>query len=90
LADSLRHIFREIAEEKSADRWLPILRGFVFLAGTSISALDIVVLHWRYSLTTVGVAGVVLLLVGSSLYGMARRSLGKFYSEAVRTMPEVT
>jgi protein-S-isoprenylcysteine O-methyltransferase Ste14 len=89
LADSLRRTFREIAEEKSADRWLPILGGLVFLAGTIISALDIVMLqHLRYSLTAVGVAGVVLLLVGSGLYGMARRSLGKFYSEAVRIMPE--
>jgi len=44
LADSLRRTFREAAEEKGADRWVPILSGLVFFAGVVVSGLDIEIL----------------------------------------------
>lgn len=89
LADSLRRNLREIAEEKSADRWLPVVSGLLWLAAIVISVMDLVILRQgRYNLTAVGVAGAAFLLVGSGLYAIARRALGEFFSEAVRIIPE--
>lgn len=45
MAKSLRRTFREVAEERSADRRLPILGGLIFLAGTIVSVLDLVILR---------------------------------------------
>ena len=89
LADSLRRTLREIADEKSADRWVPILSGIIWLADIVVCVLDIVILqHGRYSLTYVGIAGVALFLAGLGLYEVARRTLGKLFSEVVRILPE--
>jgi protein-S-isoprenylcysteine O-methyltransferase Ste14 len=89
LADSLRRTVREVAEEKSADRWFPILSGIIWLADIVVCVLDIVILqHGRYSLTYVGIAGVTLFIAGLGLIEVARRTLGKFFSEAVRILPE--
>ncbi len=89
LADSLKRNIREIAEEKTADRWVPILSGIIWLADIVVCVLDIVILqHGRYSLTYVGIAGVALFIAGIGLYEVARRTLGKFFSEAVRILPE--
>jgi protein-S-isoprenylcysteine O-methyltransferase Ste14 len=89
LADSLRRNLREVAEEKSADRWVPILSGIIWLADIFVCVLDIVTLqHSRYSLTYVGMAGVALFIAGLGLYEVARRALGKFFSEAVKILPE--
>jgi protein-S-isoprenylcysteine O-methyltransferase Ste14 len=88
VADALRRTLSEIAE-KSADRWLPVLSGLLWLAAIVISVIDLVILqHGRYNLTAVGIAGAALLLVGLGLYGIARRALGKLFSEAVRIIPE--
>jgi protein-S-isoprenylcysteine O-methyltransferase Ste14 len=85
LADSLRRTFEEIAEEESADRWLPIVSGIMFLADIVICALDIVVLrHGSYRVTVVGITGIALFVAGLGLYEVARRTLGEFFSEAVR------
>jgi len=76
-------------KEKSADRWLLVVGRLVVVAGLVISALDIAILrHGRFTLTAVGVLGVALFLAGLSLYGVARLTLGRFFSEAVRIMPE--
>lgn len=89
LADSSRRTFREVVEEKLAGRWFPILSGLIFLASVVVSVLDIVMLqHGRYSLTAVGIAGVALLIVGLGIYGIAHRTLGEFFSEEVRILPE--
>lgn len=89
MADSLKRSIREIAEEKSADRWVPILSGIIWLADIVVCVLDIVILqHGIYSLTYVGIVGVTLFLAGRGLYEVARRILGKFFSEAVRILPE--
>ena len=89
LADSLKRNIREIAEEKSADRWVPILSPIIWLADIVVCVLDIVILqHGIYSLTYVGIAGVALFIAGTGLYEVARRTLGKFFSEAVRILPE--
>ena len=89
MADSLKRNIREIAEEKSTDRWVPILSGIIWLADIVVCVLDIVILqHGRYSLTYVGIAGVALFIAGIGLYEVARRTLGKFFSEAVRILPE--
>jgi protein-S-isoprenylcysteine O-methyltransferase Ste14 len=89
LADSLRCTIREIAEEKSADRWVPILSGIIWLADIVVCALDIAILqHGIYNLTYVGIAGVALFIAGTGLYGVAQRTLGKLFSEAVRILPE--
>jgi len=44
--------------------------------------------HGRYGLTAVGIVGVAFLLAGLGLYAVARRTLGGFFSEAVRITPE--
>lgn len=89
MAGSLRRTVREVAEEKSADRWVPILSGIIWLADIIVCVLDIVILqHGRYSLTYVGIAGVALFLAGLGLYGVARRTLGKLFSETARILPE--
>jgi len=89
LADSLRRTIREVAEEKSTDRWFPILSGIIWLADIVVCVLDIVILqHGRYNLTYVGIAGVALFIAGLGLYEIARRTLGKFFTGAVRILPE--
>jgi len=89
LVDSLRRSLKEIAEEKSADRWLPVLSGILWLAAIAISVIDLVILqHSRYNLTAFGIAGAVFLLGGLGLYVIARRALGELFSEAVRITPE--
>ena len=89
LADSLRRTLREVAEEESIDRWCPILSGLIWVVAIVVSVLDVMVLrHGRYGLTAVGIAGVVFLLAGLGLYALARRTLGRFFSEAVRITPE--
>ena len=89
LADSLRRTLREVAEEESIDRWVPILSGLIWVVGIVVSVLDVMVLrHGRYSVTAVGIAGVAFLLAGSGLYAVARRTLGRFFSEVVRITPE--
>lgn len=89
MADSLKRTLRELAEEKSIDRWCPILSGFIWVAGIVVSVLDVMILrHGKYGLTAVGMAGVAFLLVGLGLYAAARKTLGRFFSEAVRTTPE--
>jgi len=89
LAGSLRRNLSEIAEEKSADRWLPVVSGLLWLGAIVVSVMDLVILrHGRYDLTSVEIAGAAFLLVGSGLYGIARRALGEFFSEAVRITPE--
>jgi protein-S-isoprenylcysteine O-methyltransferase Ste14 len=89
LTDSPRRTVRDVAEEKLADRWVPILSGLIWLADIVVCVLDIVILqHGIYSLTYVGIAGVALLLTGLGLYWVAYRTLGKFFSEAVRVLPD--
>ena len=89
LADSLRRAFREVAEEKGADRWVPILSGLVWFAALIVSGLDIEILqHGKYSFAVVGITGVAFLLAGLGLYEVARRTLGELFSEAVRILPE--
>ena len=89
MADSLRRTFREVAEQKGVDRWVPILSRLVFFAGVVVSGLDIEILqHGKYSFTVVGITGVAFLLAGLGLYEVARRTLGELFSEAVRIMPE--
>jgi protein-S-isoprenylcysteine O-methyltransferase Ste14 len=89
LADLLRRTLREVAEEESIDRWYPILSGLIWLVGVVVSVVDVIVLrHGRYVLTAVGIAGVAFLLAGLGLYAVARRTLGRFFSEAVRITPE--
>jgi len=89
LAATLEHISREAVEEKTADRWVPILSGLIWLADIVVCVLDIVILqHGRYSLMYVGIAGVALFLAGLGLYGVARKTLGKLFSETVRILPE--
>lgn len=51
--------------------------------------MDLMILrNGRYDLTAFEIAGTAFLLVGSGLYGVARRALGEFFSEAVRIRPE--
>jgi protein-S-isoprenylcysteine O-methyltransferase Ste14 len=89
LADSLRRTFREVAEERGADRWGPILSGLVWFAALIVSGLDIEILQdGKYSFTVVGITGVAFLLAGLGLYEVAHRTLGELFSEAVRIMPE--
>lgn len=89
MADSLRRTLREVKEEESIDRWFPILSGIIWAVGVVASVLDVMILqHGRYSLTAVGTAGVAFLLAGLGLYAVARRTLGRFFSEAVRITPE--
>ena len=88
MADAIRRTLSEIAE-KSADKWLPVLSGLLWLVAILISVIDLVILqHGRYNLTGVGVAGAVFLLGGLGLYMIARRALGELFSEAVRIIPE--
>ena len=88
LADAIRRTLSEIAE-KSADKWLPVLSGLLWLVAINISVIDLVVLQrGRYNLTGVRVAGAVFLLGGLGLYMIARRALGELFSEAVRIIPE--
>ena len=82
---------RKLADKpKSADRWLlPVLGRLVVVAGLTLSALDIAILrHGRLIPTTFGILGYALLLAGLGLYAVARLTLGRFYSETVRIMPE--
>jgi protein-S-isoprenylcysteine O-methyltransferase Ste14 len=89
LADSLRRTLRELAEEESIDRWCPIVSGLIWVVGIVVSVLDVMVLrHGRYGFTAVGIAGLAFLLAGSGLYAVARRTLGGFFSEAVRITPK--
>jgi protein-S-isoprenylcysteine O-methyltransferase Ste14 len=89
LADSLRRTIREVTDEKSADGWVPILSGLIWLADIVVCILDIELLqHGIYLLTFVGIAGIVFLLAGLGLYWVAHRALGKFFSEAVRILPD--
>ena len=89
MADSLRRTVREVADEESIDRWCPILSGLIWVVGVVVSVLDVMVLrHGRYGPTAVGIAGVAFLLAGSGLYAVARRTLGIFFSEAVRITSE--
>jgi protein-S-isoprenylcysteine O-methyltransferase Ste14 len=84
----VRHTLSEIAE-KSADRWLPVLSGLLWLVAIAISVIDLVILqHGGYNVTAFGIAGAVFLLGGLGLYMIARRALGGLFSEAVRIIPE--
>jgi len=68
---------------------MPVVSGLLWLAAIIISVMDLVILrHGRYNLTAVEIAGAALLLVGLGLYGIARRALGEFFSEAVKIIPE--
>ena len=88
LADSMRRSLKELGEEESIDRWCPVLSGLIWVVGVVVSVLDVMVLrHGRYGLKAVGVAGVAFLLAGLGLYAAARRTLGRFFSEAVRVTP---
>lgn len=62
MVDTLRCYFRENKEEKSFDRWLPILGGVVFFAGIAVSVLDIIVLQKSFRPTLFCFVGVVPLL----------------------------
>jgi len=87
LADAFRRTLSEIAE-KSAGRWLPVLSGLLWVAAIAVSVVDLLMLQRdRYNLTAVGVAGVAFLIGGLGLYVIARRSLGKLFSEDVRIIP---
>jgi len=85
---TFRWLYRYLREEELADKWTTGLNA-LFGAGVIVSALDVAILqHGRYALTLVGVAGVVLFVVGLSIYGVSRRALGRFFSTAVRVLPD--
>ena len=89
MTDAFRRTLSEIAESKSADRWLPILSGVLWLVAIAISVIDLVILqHSRYNLTAFEIAGAIFLLGGLGLYVIARRALGELFSEVVRIIPE--
>lgn len=70
-------------------RWFPIIGRLIYFAGIIVSALDeAIVRHGRLSFNAVGIAGVALFLAGLAFYGVARWTLGKFFSEAIRVLPE--
>jgi protein-S-isoprenylcysteine O-methyltransferase Ste14 len=82
---------RKLADApKSEDRWLlPVLGRIIVVAGLTLSALDIAVLrHERVIPTTFESPGYAMFLAGLGLYGAARLTLGRFYSETVRIKPE--
>ena len=88
MADAFRRTLSEIVQ-KSADAWLPVLSGLLWVAAIVISVLDLVILqHGRYNLTPVGIAGAAFLLGGLGLYEIAHRALGELFSEVVRITPE--
>ncbi len=89
LVNALVRTLGEVGGGKSADRWLlPVLGRLVVVAGLAVSALDLAILrHGRSIPTAFGILGFVFLLAGLSLYGVARLTLGRFYSETVRIKP---
>ncbi len=86
--ETLRRYFRDIAEEKSADRWLPILGGVIFFAGLAVSVLELLVLQQgKYQLTVVSAAGKIMLPSGFALRTIARRALSGFFSPVIKIRP---
>ncbi len=87
--NALGDTLREDEHEKSVDRWLlPILGRLVVVAGLAVSVLDIAILrHGRFVPIALGIPGLAFLLAGLSLYGAARLTLGRFFSETVRIKP---
>jgi protein-S-isoprenylcysteine O-methyltransferase Ste14 len=90
LTGSSRDISTKVSEEKSTDRWiLPIMGRLIYYAGIAASVLDIEVLRQgRFTFDLIAILGVALFIAGLGLYLISRLTLGRFYSETVRIMPE--
>ena len=84
----LGHTANNIKGEKSSDR-THIYGRFVFFTGLFVSAYDSAVIrNGSYPNTAIAFLGAILFLAGIILYFAARLTLGKFFSEKVRIVPE--
>lgn len=73
--------------KKTTDKF-PIQGRLLFLAGLFISALDSAIHHERFALNATRIIGFALFVVGLSIYGIARFTLGRNFSEALRIKPD--
>ena len=87
MVEELRRTLKEVAEEKSADKWIPVIGGLLFPITIVVSLLDLPARNWTYNLP-VGITGVAMLTAGLTLYAASRKFLGRFYSEAVKIVPD--
>ena len=88
-ASTWRRYFREIYEEKSTDKWIPVIGGIIFFSGLAVSVIDFSILQlWKYQVTFVSVAGFLLLGGGAGLRSVARRTLGRYFSPVIKIHSE--
>ena len=66
----------------------PIQGRLLFLAGLIVSALDSAIHHERFVLDATRILGFAIFVVGLSIYGIARFTLGRNFSEALRIKPD--
>jgi len=66
----------------------PILGLIVFFAGLIISALDSAIHNETFNYGIVTIFGFVLFVVGLGVYGVARLTLRRFFSEALKIKPD--
>jgi protein-S-isoprenylcysteine O-methyltransferase Ste14 len=66
----------------------PILGRIVFFAGLIISALDSAIHHETFNYDIIIILGFILLGVGLGIYGVARFTLRRFFSEALKIKPD--
>ena len=87
MAEALRRSLRDLAEEKSADKWIPVISGLLFIIAIVVSVLDLAARHWTYNLY-VGIAGVAMLTASLTLYAAIRKVLGEYFSEVTKIVPD--
>ena len=79
----------EEAEDQLPDDWFPAAGRAIYIAGVIVAALDFIILQRGvFNLSAIRVAGVALFLTGLCIYGGARLTLGRFFSESIRILPE--
>jgi len=85
--------FRDIKEAMKKGRFsdviILIVGGIIFFSGILVSILDFIIIqHGIYSFDIVSLVGLIFILIGLGLRAQARRTLGKYFSPVVRTLPE--
>jgi protein-S-isoprenylcysteine O-methyltransferase Ste14 len=66
----------------------PILARIVFFVGLLISALDSAIHNETFNYNIITILGFILFVVGLGIYGVARFTLRRFFSEELKIKPD--
>jgi len=74
---------------EKADKPFVVLASLIFFSSLVVSIWDLVEIQGaQYRLSALNVVGLVLFLMGCSLRIVGRKTLGKYYSYGLRTLPD--